>query len=188
MEIREGSSAPAKTVGAQSTGWPKKWATTKLSKKIVLNQISFLCQINFSQALQLMSSCAWPTLWHHQQCLNHIYVLDGDLFKEFFDFHIFCFLASVFNARKHCNAPTPHSPEKKTCTKSPASAIEHTWRCTRHCWPDIFIILQSRVDASKFSFFFKELSLSGTPFPVQADPRHLRTPLRLHPRFIWCQQ
>jgi len=188
MEIREGSSAPAKTVGAQSTGWPKKWATTKLSKKIVLNQISFLCQINFSQALQLMSSCAWPTLWHHQQCLNHIYVLDGDLFKEFFDFHIFCFLASVFNARKHCNAPTPHSPEKKNlhqvsrqCDRAhmkmySALLTGHIYHPAVTCW------------CLQVFFFFKELSLSGTPFPVQADPRHLRTPLRLHPRFIWCQQ
>jgi len=30
---------------------------------------------------------------------------------------------------------------------------EHTSRCTRHCGPDTFIILQSRVDAYKFSFF-----------------------------------
>ena len=37
----------------------------------------------------------------------------------------------------------------------PMDELEHTSRCTRHCEPDAFIILQSRVDAYKFSFFPK---------------------------------
>jgi len=35
----------------------------------------------------------------------------------------------------------------------PMDELEHISRCTRHCGPDSFIILQSRVDAYKFSFF-----------------------------------
>ena len=47
----------------------------------------------------------------------------------------------------------------------------------RHCGPDTFIILHSRVDAYKFSFF-QELFQTGTPFPVQPDQHHLWTPSR----------
>jgi len=35
----------------------------------------------------------------------------------------------------------------------PMDELKHTSRCTRHSGPDIFIIMQSRVDAYKFSFF-----------------------------------
>jgi len=35
----------------------------------------------------------------------------------------------------------------------PIDELEHTSICTRNCGPDAFIILQSRVDAYKFSFF-----------------------------------
>jgi len=37
----------------------------------------------------------------------------------------------------------------------PMDELEHTSRCTRHCGPDAFIILQSRVDAYKFTFLPK---------------------------------
>ena len=55
----------------------------------------------------------------------------------------------------------------------PMDELEHTSRCTRHCGPDAFIILQSRVDAYKFSFFPRTLFQTGTPFPVQPNQHHL---------------
>jgi len=54
----------------------------------------------------------------------------------------------------------------------PMDELEHTIRCTRHCGPDAFIILQSRIDTYKFSFT-QELFQTGTPFPVQPDQHHL---------------
>jgi len=53
----------------------------------------------------------------------------------------------------------------------------NTSRCTRHCGPDTLIIMQSCVDAYKFSFS-QELFQTRTPFPVQPDQHHLWTPSR----------
>jgi len=44
--------------------------------------------------------------------------------------------------------------------------LEHTSRCTRHCGPDAFIILQSRVDAYKF--FFPRTVSDWNSFPSSA--------------------
>jgi len=49
--------------------------------------------------------------------------------------------------------------------------LEHTSRCTRHCGPDAFIILQSRVDAYKFSFFPRTVSdWNSLPSSARSTP------------------
>jgi len=54
---------------------------------------------------------------------------------------------------------------------NPMDELEHTSRCTRHCGPDAFIILQPRVDAYKFSFFPR--TVTDWNSPVQPDQHHL---------------
>ena len=49
--------------------------------------------------------------------------------------------------------------------------LEHTSRRTRHCGPDTFIILQSRVDAYKFSFFPRTVSdWNSLPSSARSTP------------------
>ena len=49
--------------------------------------------------------------------------------------------------------------------------LEHTSRCTRHCGPNAFIILQSRVDAYKFSFFPRTVSdWNSLPSSARSTP------------------
>jgi len=50
----------------------------------------------------------------------------------------------------------------------PMDELEHTSRCTRHCGPDAFIILQSRVDAYKFSSFFPRTVTDWNSLPSSA--------------------
>jgi len=53
----------------------------------------------------------------------------------------------------------------------PMDELEHTSRCTRHCGPDAFIVLQSRVDAYKFSFFPRTVSdWNSLPSSAKSTP------------------
>ena len=53
----------------------------------------------------------------------------------------------------------------------PMDELEYTSRCTRHCGPDAFIILQSRVDAYKFSFFPRTVSdWNSLPSSARSTP------------------
>ena len=48
--------------------------------------------------------------------------------------------------------------------------LEHTSRCTRHCGPDAFITLQSRVDAYKFYFFPRTVTKNSLPSSARSTP------------------
>ena len=49
--------------------------------------------------------------------------------------------------------------------------LEHTSRSTRHCVPDTFIILQSPVDAYKFSFYPRTVSdWNSLPSSARSTP------------------
>jgi len=72
----------------------------------------------------------------------------------------------------------------------PMDELEHTSRCTRHCGPDAFIILQSCVDAYKFSFFPRTVSdWNFLPSSARSTPsvNSFKTVLHRDPS-IWRHQ